>query len=168
MIDNRFFSGNSARRTYPKMHAYEDEGSPIPRIPRRLVEECISISVSDIKYRLGRKALLVAVRDARPVRFQVAGASHEVYLCYESHRLPGRFSDWSEIDEGNVRLWLVCLGCRRRVRKLYCYPVSNGARQMSDVRCRPCHGLVYQSQNCGGNRWWRDTAKPLKRLLVIV
>ena len=24
--------------------------------------------------------------------------------------------------------------------------------------------MTYQSQNCGGNRWWREIAKPLKRL----
>jgi hypothetical protein len=36
---------------------------------------------------------------------------------------------------------------------------------MSELLCRNCHGLVYQSQNCGGNRWYRETARPLKRLL---
>ena len=120
--------------------------------------------MSDIKYRLGRKALLEAVRDARPVRLEMAGAFLEVYLCYESHRLPGRFKDWSDIDEGNVRLWLVCLGCRRRFRKLYCYSVSDGVRQMSDIRCRRCHGLCYQSQNCSRNKWWRQV-RNMKRLL---
>jgi hypothetical protein len=32
---------------------------------------------------------------------------------------------------------------------------------LSHLLCRTCHGLVYQSQNCGDNRWYRETARPL-------
>ncbi len=118
-----------------------------------------------MKYRLGRKALLAAVRDARPVRFQVAEAWFSAYLSYELHRLSGRTTRLSDIEQGDIRVWFICLGCRRRVRKLYFFPVSVRDGQLSDIRCRRCHGLIYQSQNCGGNRWWREIARPLKGLL---
>jgi hypothetical protein len=26
-------------------------------------------------------------------------------------------------------------------------------------------GLTYQSQNCSGNKWWREIARPVKRLI---
>jgi len=161
MFRKRLFYGNSAIRPITNVH---ERGRGIPPIPRRLVEECLSFSVADLKSRLGRKALLAASQDAHPVRFPAGGVWLSAYITYEPHRLPGRRTRWSDIDQGNVRLWLVCLKCHRRVRKLYCFPADTGGDDLSDLSCRRCHGLTYKSQNCSGNRWWKEIVRPLKRL----
>jgi hypothetical protein len=132
--------------------------------PRILVEECFSVTVGDLQKKLGRKSILEAVRDAKPVQFQVNGKWHSVFLFAETHRLPGRLVRWSDPDRGDARLSLICLGCGKPKRKLYCLPDSEKGHSLSDIRCRECHDLVYQSQNCGGNLWWRKAAMPLKRL----
>jgi hypothetical protein len=132
---------------------------------RRLVEECEEVSVSAIQARCGKKALITAIRQARPLRLQLPGGDADVWLIEESHRLPGPYEGWSSLEAGNARVWFVCPGCRKRVGKLHYFYFAPDSMQHSDLLCRCCHGLVYQSQNCGGNRWYRETARPLKRLL---
>lgn len=69
------------------------------------------------------------------------------------------------LEGGTARLWFICPRCRRKVAKLYYYHLAPGSAARSDLLCRRCHGLTYQSVNCGGNRWYREVARPMKRLL---
>jgi hypothetical protein len=46
---------------------------------------------------------------------------------------------------GGIRQWFLCLGCERRVRKIY----SPGAGY--PFMCRLCYRLVYKSQYWGNN-----------------
>lgn len=158
MNDNRLFYGNLPIQAGPDGH-----GREYFPIPHPLVEECISISLADLRRLFGRKELLKAAEDARPVRFQIQGNAFSIYLLAEPHRLPSGHGGMSSREV--TRLWLVCMGCRRRVRKLYTYEKIPGSNILLMEFCRECHGLVYQSQNCSGNRWWREIARPLKRLL---
>jgi hypothetical protein len=48
---------------------------------------------------------------------------------------------------------------------LYFFYLAPDSLALSDLLCRDCHGLVYLSQNSGGNRWYQVTARPMKRLL---
>jgi len=50
------------------------------------------------------------------------------------------------------------------VAKLHYYPLPNTS-QLSDLLCRHCHNLTYPTTNCGGNRWYREVAGPLKKML---
>jgi hypothetical protein len=104
-----------------------------------------------------------AIRQARPVRLSVLGGSFDLWLIDQLHRLPG--GRWSSLETHNCRLWLQCPGCQRVVGKLYYFYFAPDSLALSDLRCRKCHGLVYQSQNCGGNRWYEEIARPLKRIL---
>lgn len=133
--------------------------------PRPLVEEVPSTSIANLQKEFGRRKLLAAVRDAKPVHFQVNGAWYSAYLYAAAHRLPGRIARWSDPDRGDARLWFVCIGCRRLRRKLYCLPYSEKIDSLSDIRCRLCHGLRYKSQNSGNRLWWKNIAAPLKQLL---
>ena len=158
MNDNRIFNGNSAVQP-----SVDGDGRGCPGIPRPLVEECISISLADLRRLYGRKELFKAAEDARPVSFQIQRNAFSVYLLAEPHRLPRQNRGVS--DREVTRLWLVCMGCRRKVRKLYTYHKFPGSSVLLMAQCRSCHGLTYMSQNCGGNRWWREIARPLKRLV---
>lgn len=129
-----------------------------------LVEEATSLSLADLKRQFGRKALLAAVRDACPVRCQVAGIWQLIYLIYEPHRLPGRRTKWSDPEAGNVRLWLVCPLCRGRARILYYHPYST-LSDSNSLGCRRCLGLRYLSQNSWNRVWFREIVMPLKRLM---
>ena len=113
----------------------------------------------------GKKVLINAIRQAQPLSLPVLGGCFEIWLMAQPHRLPGTLRHRSSLENGNSRLWLQCPGCRRVVGKLFYFYLSPGSLMLSDLLCRTCHGLVYQSQNCGGNRWYRETARPLKRLL---
>lgn len=158
MIDDRLFSGNSAIQ--PRFDAH---GSEIPAIPHPLVEECFCLSLQVLRRMFGRPVLLAAAEDARPVGIQIQGNPFSVYLLAEPHRLPQTRGGVS--DRETRRLWMVCIGCRRKVRKLFTYPNFRGSSVLYMPLCRSCHGLVYHSQNCGGNKWYRQIARPLKRLL---
>ena len=105
----------------------------------------------------------MAVQDAKPVHFQMGGNTFSVHLLAEPHRLPRRNRRVSAREA--TRLWLVCMDCRQKRRKLFTFPKFPGSSVLVMPFCRQCLGLTYQSQNCGGNRWWRETARPLKRLL---
>jgi hypothetical protein len=128
-----------------------------------LVEESEIILVYALQRAFGKKALLAAMREARPFRVPVLGGYFDVWLTDEIHRLPGRQARWSSPEDGTCRLWLVCTGCRQTVAKLYYY-FTDGLR--SDLLCRTCHRLTYLSVNSGGRRWYREVARPLKRLLA--
>jgi hypothetical protein len=132
---------------------------------RRLVEECEVVSVYAVQKAFGKKPLITAIRQARPFRLPVLGGYSDIWLVDEPHRLPGRNERWSSLERGTVRLWLICPGCRRKIAKLYYYFFAPGSPLRSDLLCRHCHDLTYQSVNCGGNRWYREVARPMKRLL---
>ena len=137
--------------------------SPFPG-KRRLVEECEKISIYAVQRAFGKKALLEAVRQARTFRVPVFGGYFDLDLTYEAHRLPGRYEQWATLEDGTARLWLVCPSCLRKVQKLYYFHYP-GTVERSPLLCRLCHGLVYQCSNCGGNRWYKQVARPFKALL---
>jgi len=143
----------------------ERDGLNRPPGKRRLVEECDAISVYAVQRAFGKKVLIAAIRQARPFRLPAPGGYFDIWLVDEPHRLPGRRERWSSLEEGTARLWLLCSGCRRKVAKLFYYRLAPGSWARSDLLCRHCHGLTYQSANCGGNRWYREVARPMKRLL---
>jgi len=157
MIDNPFYYGNSAMQSNLDGH-----GSEAPTSPHPLVEECIPISLADLRRLFGRKELLKAAEEARPVGVQIQRNAFSIYLLAEPHRLRSRHRGVS--DREATRLWLVCMDCRRKVRKLYTFEKFPGSSVLVMPLCRSCHDLAYQSQNCGGNKWWREIAMPLKRL----
>jgi len=155
---NRIFSGNSTIQPTLDGHGCEHAATPRP-----LAEECISISLADLRQLFGRRELMKAAQDARPVHFEMLGNAFSIRVLAVPHRLPsGRFG---LSDREVTRLWICCFGCRRKVRKVYTCPKFAGSSTLIMPSCRQCLGLTYQSQNCGGNRWWRETARPLKRLL---
>lgn len=133
--------------------------------PTRLVEETPSISIKELQRIQGREKLLAAVRNAHPVQSWINATCYSTYLTYDIHFLPGKQSRWSEIETGDVRLYLSCPRCRRRVRKLYCVPGYQTSGNLSDIACRRCHGLRYKSQHSGSRQWWKNIVVPIKRLL---
>lgn len=157
MSDNikiRSLSGNLHNR-------WDEPGAQIRyRGPHRLVEECESISIRDVQRGLGKKAVVLSIRQSRPLRLHVLGGHFDVFPVDESHRLPGGPERWSSVEDGNCRFWLICPGCRRKVRKLFYFYLGADSLGLSDLLCQRCHSLVYQSQNCGGNRWYQETACP--------
>ncbi|NWG14070.1 MAG: hypothetical protein HXY20_11105 [Acidobacteria bacterium] len=119
--------------------------------------------MADLRRIFGRKELLKAADDARPVRLDIQGNCFFVYLLAEPFWPPWPSRALS--DRQLTRLWMVCMGCRRRVRTLYAISPLSESNALLNAQCRTCRALVYQSQNCGKNRWWRQIARPLKRLL---
>lgn len=158
MEDDRILNGNSAIQP-----ALDGRGWVHSAIPRPLAEECISISLADLRHLYGRKELIRAAQEAGRVHVQVHGNAFTIYLMTTPHRIPNRHPGAS--DGEVVRLWIVCQYCRRKTRKLFSHVKFPGSSTLVMPSCRQCLGLTYQSQNCGGNRWWRETARPLKRLL---
>jgi hypothetical protein len=148
------------------MNLYDEPGKEIRRIGKhRLVEECEEVAVRAVQHSFGRETLLAAIRQARPIRLPVLGGEFDLWLIDGPHHLPRSRKRSASLRDENCRVWLICPGCRRRVAKLHYYFFSRDSLTPSDLLCRGCHGLVYQSQNCGNNRWYRETARPLKRLL---
>lgn len=142
------------------------EGSArLPTGQKLLVEECHVVSIYELQKNLGKKLLIRAIRKGRPLRFRFRGLPFEVWLTDEPHRLPGKRAHWSSLEEGTARLWLVCSDCRRKVAKLFWYELYPGLNAPSELLCRTCHGLSYQSRNTGANRWYREVVRPLKALL---
>ena len=131
---------------------------------RRLVEECEIVCIWAVQRAFGKRALITAIRQARPFRLPVPGGYFDIWLVDEAHRLPGGVERWSSIEDGTARLWLLCPGCRRKVAKLFYY-ILPGSSGRSDLLCRGCHRLAYLRGNCGGNRWYREPGKPIRRLL---
>ena len=135
---------------------------------RRLVEECETIRIEAVQRAFVKRALMDAVRQARPFPLPAHGGDFDVWIVDAHHRLPGRIERWSSREEGTARLYFWCLGCGdtpgHKVRNLYYFFLGPGSSGRSDLLCRKCHGLTYQSVNCGKSRWWRQIGKPLKRL----
>ncbi len=125
---------------------------------RRLVEECEAIWIYAVQRAFGKKVLMAAIRQARSFRLPVPGGYFDVSPVDEPHRLPGKDGRWSSLEVGTARRWLICPECRRKVAKLYYYLAPDSLAR-SDLLCRHCHGLTYQSVNCGGNRWYREVAR---------
>ncbi len=158
-MESRFISGNFGEPTGAGGSTRLLTGQ------KRLAEECNVVSVARLKRDLGKKRLIGCIHENHPLRFRFRGIPFEVWLTDESHRLPGKRERWSSLDSGTARLWLVCAGCWRKAAKLFWYELHPGSNAPSELRCRICHGLTYQSKNSSGNRWFREVAKPLKALL---
>jgi hypothetical protein len=157
-FQERLFSGNFKD---PTMDAFQSD--PFPG-KRRLVEECELVSVFALQRFFGKKTLLSKIRAAEPFLLPVSGGNFEVWFIFENHRLPGNQVIYASLEDGTSRIWLACPGCRRPVAKLFFYYVGPGTSGLSNLRCRRCHELTYLSANCGKNRWYREVARPLKRL----
>jgi hypothetical protein len=137
------------------------------REKRRLVEECRTVTVSDLRAQFGRPALLHAIRECEPVMAWVAYCSSmSVYVTSEMHRLPTKREKWSNTGAGNARIWLTCPKCQRRAIKLF-YFETEGPERISELLCRKCHDLTYVSRNCGGNKFYTRVIKPLRQLKRI-
>jgi hypothetical protein len=148
------------------MNLCDEPGREIRRTgKKRLIEECQEVAMGAIQKLFGKKTLLAAIRQNRPVLMPVLGGVFELWLIDHPHRLPGRLRRQPPLAISNCRIWLQCPCCRRVVGKLYFYYLAPDSLALSDLLCRTCHGVVYLSQNCGDNRWYRETARPLKRLL---
>jgi hypothetical protein len=143
------------------MDAFKSDPSPGKR---RLVEECETISVVALQRSFGKKALLSKIRAAEPLLLPVSGGRFEVWLTYETHRLPGAQPRYASLESGTARLWLICAGCMRPAAKLFFYYVGPGTSGLSNLRCQRCQGLIYLSANSGKNKWFRELVRPLKRL----
>jgi hypothetical protein len=131
---------------------------------RRLVEEAVALTLPDLRRNCGRAVLLRAADQGTPIPIILNGKHLEVYMTFDIHRMPCRQERWSDPSSKNVRLWLVCSICWHRARKLYI-----DLLQLSDsdpkLQCRKCGHFVYMSQHCGQRKWWRLSAKPIRRLL---
>ena len=156
---NRLFSGNSEKRWETS------ERTSLRVTRRRLVEECEAVSVHVLQRAFGKKSLITAIRQVQPLRLPVSGGCFEIWLIDEAHWLPGRSERRSSLEEGTARLWLICTGCKQKVAKLFYYVLA-GSSTLSDLLCRQCHHLTYLSVNSGGNRWYCEIARPMKRLLL--
>jgi hypothetical protein len=137
----------------------------ISRYPskRPLVEETLSIDMQALRRIHGREKLLKAADEGKPISVQLGGHPFQVFLTWDSHCLPGRTRRWSDISQGNARIWLICDSCHRKVRILRINPVSE-ASSMSAIACRRCLRLVYASENSCKNKWWKEIVRPLRRL----
>jgi hypothetical protein len=132
---------------------------------RPLAEEFEVVLIGAIRQHFGKKALIELIRRRAPLELPLPGGSAQVYLTWDAHYMPGAVVRKSMLEDRTARLWLVCPGCHRRVRKLFfmLWDAARGSR--SELLCRLCNGLTYQVTNCGSNRWYRTLARPLKRLL---
>jgi hypothetical protein len=159
-------SDNFQVRPFPGYGQHANRHSLAGMLPkRRLVEECEAVYIYAVQQVVGKKALLKAIRENRPLVLSIRGGPAEIWLTYESHQLPGERGGWSQLEDGTARLWFSCPGCRRMVAKLYYYLLPGSSPLRSDLLCRYCHRLTYRVNNVGGNRWYRQFARPLKRLL---
>ncbi len=151
--ENKFLSGNFAGRSHSERRGDEN----IFSYPRRtLVEECESISMSDIRNRFKRKELLGLAERERAFRIRHENRHYEITLCAERYQQSWRSSGTSDI----ARVWLLC-GCGRRVRRLYLHHRDSD----SGAKCRACQQLRYLSQNSGKTKWFHRIVKPLRRLI---
>jgi hypothetical protein len=130
-----------------------------------LAEECEVVTIGAIRQCYGKKKVIDLIRRRTPLELPLPGGPAQVYLTWDSHYLPGPIVRKSMLEDRTARLWLVCPGCRRRVAKLFymLWDASRGSR--SELLCRLCNGLTYQSSNCGSNQWYHTVARPLKCLL---
>ncbi len=158
MLSMRPFLGNFGERPGAR------EATPSFPGKRRLVEECEVVSVWSVQRAFGKKPLVAAIREARPFRLPLSGGHCDVWLVDEIHRLPGRLERWSSLDDLTSRLWFQCVGCLAQVSKLYFYTLP-GSSERSELLCRNCHYLTYVCNVSGRTTWYKEVARPLKRLL---
>jgi hypothetical protein len=162
MSDNfhpRFVLGDFCRSQHSKPVLGHFQGK------RPLVEECEVVTIGAVRQRFGKKALIDLIRRGAPLELPLPGGPAQVYLTWDSHNMPGPIARKSMLENRSARLWLLCPGCRRRVAKLL-YMLWDAARgSRSELLCRLCNGLTYQSSNCGSNKWYRTIARPMKHLL---
>ncbi len=158
-MDTRSTSGNFGSEAQNALAATGFPGK------RRLVEECEALSVYALQQFLGKKAILSSIKVAKALRLDVSGGSFDLWFTYESHRLPGKYSGYASLEDGTARVWLICPGCRKPAAKLFYFRLNPGVLDLSELLCRHCHGLTYQSVNCGHNFWYKEKVRPLKRLL---
>ena len=167
MSDNlnlsRSILGNSAEKWQVGRQGDTSDFSYSYRRP--LVEETHTVDTRDLQRIYDRTKLLQAADEGQSVKIRLQGQHLEIFLTWESHPLPGRPTHWSDFAQRNVRLWLICTQCWRRVGKLYLHPAEAVSGNRPEPGCRKCLKLSYQSQHCGGNKWWKQFAMPLKRLL---
>jgi hypothetical protein len=157
--NHRSISGNFRERPHC---GRQGEGNNFSYSFRRsLVEEVVSVDLQYLRQIHGRRIMLRAADEGRAIRVSLDGKSFDVHLTYDIHRLPGRQVQWADPENGNLRLWFVCASCLHRARKLY---LSTSAEHPV-LACRKCSGLIYMSQLCGRNRWWKLCAKPIRKLL---
>jgi hypothetical protein len=155
MIETNFISGDFTGRWHPGRHG----DAYVPLYSRRiLVEECESISMSDIRNRFGRKELLNKAECEGSLRIQHGCRYYEIGLSAERYQQKWRRSGWSDI----TRVWLHC-SCGRRARKLYIDPRPSGVPAI--LACRTCHRLRYLAQNSGKTKWFRRIVKPFRKLI---
>jgi hypothetical protein len=135
------------------------ESTPLYPNKRSLVEECHSIDIRDLQKMYGRDRLFRAADNGSPIHIQIGNHSYQAIFTWTAHRLPGWEERWSSIQERNCRIWHVCQSCYQKFRILYVNPSFP-----SRLACRKCLGLIYQSEYCGKNLWWRKARMPLKKL----
>jgi hypothetical protein len=164
MSDNLGFRpnwGNLSRRSHLERRM-DRNNFPYPS-RRPLVEEALFVNMRDVQQIYGRKKLLRAADEGRPISVQLGSHSFPVYLLWAPHHLPGRAERWSDISHGNCRIYFICPSCQRRIRILY----ENPRPLVSDlppIGCRRCLHLVYASENSCKNIWWREIVRPLRHL----
>jgi hypothetical protein len=158
-FDPRLFLGNFNRSPQAKPILGHFQGK------RPLAEELEVVTIGAIRVHFGKKVLIELIRRRAPLELPLPGGPEIVYFTWDSHNLPGTITRKSILEDRTARLWLLCPSCKRRVAKLFymLWDASRGSR--SELLCRSCMGLTYQSVNCGGNKWYRTIARPLKRLL---
>ena len=134
---------------------------------KRLVEECIAITVGAVRRRFGKEVLLSAIKACQPIEVPISyRRPFEIWLTYDLHPLVNQPGKWSTLENGTARIWFMCAGCRRPVAKLFYYTFP-GSTMASDLLCRRCHNLTYLSVNCAGNRFYKRVVKPYRRLRDI-
>jgi hypothetical protein len=141
----------------------EEKYSPYPH-RRVLAEECLSVTMQTLRRIYGRRKLLKAADAGSPISVQLADhSSYSIHIYWEPHRLPGRTEKWSDIAQGNCRLYIICPCCQRSILILYKNPQSL-VSDLPPIGCKRCLGLVYASENSCKNKWWREIIRPLRRL----
>jgi hypothetical protein len=158
-FDPRLFLGNFNRSPQAKPILGHFQGR------RPLAEELEVVTIGAIRQCFGKKTLIDLIRRRAPLELPLPGGTAQVYLTWDSHHMPGPIDRKSMLEDKTARVWMLCPGCRRRVAKLFytLWDASRGSR--SELLCRTCNGLTYQSMNSGGTKWYRAVVRPLKRLL---
>jgi hypothetical protein len=162
--DNRGFRFNLGDLTQRRHMDRRTDGNISRYTFRRpLIEETLSVDTRGLRQIHGREKLLRAADDGRPITVQLGGHSFQVFLTWEPHQLPGHVRRWSDVSQGNARIYLLCDSCRRKVRILYKSPLSP-VSNLSTLGCRRCLHLVYACENSGKTKWWGEIVRPLRHL----
>ena len=129
------------------------------------MEECFTITIGVLQHRFGRKPLLEAAKELAPLNMPIPqNPPAQIWLTSTMQRVPKRHGKFGSMYRSAVRLWFACPKCWRRVGKLF-YWVEPQTLVASEVACRKCHNLAYQSANSKKNRWWCEVARPARQLL---